>query len=360
MSTSNAAGTKNVSVGLLCHDFRRDSGRGVDRYSFYLGTNLARYVDPRVVQVGKIRRYPKDWLTKVWRYPFATRKIDADVYHATSYLDGFVGVFAKRRPLITTIHDLLPLKSSDKDYQPTRSPIKDYYETICLKVSSQSDLIITPFRAYIDDIVSELNYPRERIRQVYYGVDHECFEPGDMEKPEGRRLLYVGGINQEKGIFDLVAAFRNLEKSLDGLTLTIGGRGPHLQKLKQKLINENLSHSVKLLGFVEEIDLPQLYRSADLVVIPSKTGFALMSLESMSCGTPALVCDTPDNREIFGDKLRCRTGDPSQLEKKIFEILSVEGRAKYLSDLSIRTAEKYSWKRMAKETSSVYLELVGK
>lgn len=350
---------KRACVGFLCHDFRPDSGRGVDRYSYYLGMNLPKFVNVDLVQVGKIRKYPKDWLLKVWRYPFALRKTRADLFHATSYLDASMAVLTKRRPLITTIHDLLPLKSSEKYYHPTRSPIKDYYESSCIKVSNRSSLIITPFKAYIDDIVLALKYPRNRIRQIYYGVDHELFRPHLGDKLSTRKLLYVGGINQEKGIFNLVEAFLKLRKSLESITLIIGGRGPHEEKLRRTLGEERLLKCVSLLGFVKESDLPRLYRSADLSVIPAKTGFTLMSLESMSCGTPALVCDTPDNREIItNESLRCKVGDSEELEKKIFDIVSVDKRVVDLSRDAISTAGSYSWQRMARETNSVYEDVM--
>ena len=361
VSNAQRSLSKHATVGLLCHDFRPDSGRGVDRYSFYLGTNLTNFVNVRLVQVGKIKKYPKDWLTKVWRYPFTTMKTKADVFHATSYLDGSVAALTKRRPLVTTIHDLLPLKISEKDYHPTRSPVKDFYESSCIRVSTGSDVIITPFKVYIDDIVVALNYPRDRIRQVYYGVDHDFFQPQIGERKITRKLLYVGGLNQEKGIFDLVAAFRELRKSLDNVSLVIGGRGPHEDRLRHLLAEENLQDHVSLLGFVKEADLPELYRSVDLLIVPAKTGFSLMSLESMSCGTPTIVGDTPDNREVITDEqLRCPIGNYRELVNKIFNILSVDKKITDLSKDVIGLASKYSWRKMASETNSVYTELLKK
>jgi glycosyltransferase involved in cell wall biosynthesis len=358
VSRDSATQTTPISVGFLCHDFRKDSGRGIDRYSYYLGTNLRKYVDLHLVQVGKIKRYPKDWLARVWKYPLAARAINADVYHATSYLDGSVAIMAKRRPLVTTIHDLLPLKSSEKDYHPSRFPIKDGYESYCIKASMHSDLIITPFKSYVSDIVSDLNYPRDRIRQIYYGVDHDFFQPGDKDKDITRKILYVGGINKEKGIFDLVFVLQNLRRSLDNLTLVVGGRGPDLELLRRVVSEHNLTDCVKLLGFVQEVDLPQLYRSVDLLVVPAKTGFSLMSLEAMSCGTPALVGDTPDNREIIENNgLRCEIGNSEDLEGKVFDALSDEKSVMDLSAQAISVSSNYSWKRMATETNSVYMEL---
>lgn len=347
---------KLVTVGLLCHDFRPDSGRGVDRYSFYLGTNISRYVNLHLVQVGKIRRYPRDWIPKVWRYSLATRRTKADVFHATSYLDASNAVLTKRHPLVTTIHDLLPFKSSEKYYHPTRSPARDLYQATCLRTSSWSDLIITPFKAYVEDIVTELKFPPERIKQVYYGVDHDLFRPKILGERKGpKRILYLGGINQEKGIFELVFAFRELRKSFDNISLVIAGRGPHQSRLSRILDEMELANSVEMLGFVPEPSLPQIYKSADLVAIPSKTGFNLMSLEAMSCGTPALVGDTPDNREIVGDgRLRCMPGEHEQIASKIFDILSDESTLYRLSEYALSVAARYSWERMARETCTAY------
>jgi len=77
--------------------------------------------------------------------------------------------------------------------------------------------------------------------------------------------------------------------------------------------------------------MPFAYRASDLFIGASRTaeGFGLPSLEALACGLPALLSDTPGQREIGGDAAwYFRDGDPDSLAEALPNVLSESARAR--------------------------------
>ncbi len=65
------------------------------------------------------------------------------------------------------------------------------------------------------------------------------------------------------------------------------GSGPISNELKLRIAEYGLDKSIRLLGRVDDADLPLAYRAADLTVVPSQKleGFGMITLESLASGT---------------------------------------------------------------------------
>jgi glycosyltransferase involved in cell wall biosynthesis len=120
------------------------------------------------------------------------------------------------------------------------------------------------------------------------------FEPRDDQT---LRLLYVGKLEPRKGITGLVSAVRQLEtRWRDRLEILVAGTGPQAVELQQL---EHDGVRVKLLGHVAGAQMPEVYRSADLLVLPSlEDPWGFVVNEAMSVGTPALVSRFCGSREL--------------------------------------------------------------
>lgn len=102
-----------------------------------------------------------------------------------------------------------------------------------------------------------------------------------------RRLVPRTGIDV---LLDAWAAARSLPA---GSTLLVAGDGPEADALRRQLHRLAPEHRVELLGAVDETTLLDLYRAADVAVVPSVRleGFGLVALEALACGTPVVVTD---------------------------------------------------------------------
>ncbi|NJN85137.1 MAG: glycosyltransferase family 4 protein [Leptolyngbyaceae cyanobacterium SL_7_1] len=99
------------------------------------------------------------------------------------------------------------------------------------------------------------------------------------------RVLFVGRVNLRNGIPDLLTAFQRIDPCW--ASLTIAGR---LCLQPERL--QPFQNRVTFLGSVPSIHLPQLYRSADVLILPTiSDGFGTVISEAMATGLPVIATD---------------------------------------------------------------------
>ena len=110
-----------------------------------------------------------------------------------------------------------------------------------------------------------------------------------------------------------------------------------------------------MLGYVGEIDLPIIYKLADMFVYPSLyEGFGLPLLEAMASGCPVIgtVCTVAD--EIVGNAgLLVDTSDSIKLMDAMLFLSNGDNQKKY-GLKGIEQSNNFSWKKCAIETSNLY------
>lgn len=147
-------------------------------------------------------------------------------------------------------------------------------------------------RIFISDTVRhELLGPRSQLGELLFnGVDTTIFYPASKkrtssEKSASRRLLFVGRYVEKKGL----RVLRALAEARPDMSFFMAGDGP-IQPNSWGLPN------VHDLGPQKQADLAELYRSVDLLILPSVgEGYPLVIQEAMACGLPA-ICGTPTDR----------------------------------------------------------------
>jgi len=153
----------------------------------------------------------------------------------------------------------------------------------------------------VRDIVSILN-----------GVNRELFKP--MSKDAARSHLeqkygvnfrgYVIahiGLSPRKGTYTLVKALVMLKKMGAEFTALFVGRiePPSYRSYVEDIIRRN-NLNVKLFKWVPDDDLPYIYNSADVTVVPSYSeGSPLVIPESLACGTPVIATNVGGNPEYL-------------------------------------------------------------
>lgn len=123
------------------------------------------------------------------------------------------------------------------------------------------------------------------------------------EKPNGIRsryslagktvLLTLGRIvsrEREKGFDEVLDLLPQLRRDIPNLVYVIAGDGDYRPALEVKAKQLGVSDSVVFTGFVSEEEKPDLYRCADVFVMPSRgEGFGFVFLEAMACGVPVIA-----------------------------------------------------------------------
>lgn len=138
----------------------------------------------------------------------------------------------------------------------------------------------------------------EKISVIPFGIDLKQFSP--VEKKEKHIYLFVGRLSRThyfKGVELLLRAFKQVTEQDQDSELWIVGDGEERARY-EKLAAEKikLGRRVKFLGAVTDEELPNIYREASIVVLPSidtSETFGLVLLEAMASGVPVIASRLP-------------------------------------------------------------------
>jgi glycosyltransferase involved in cell wall biosynthesis len=268
--------------------------------------------------------------------------------------------------VVQTYHALGSVKRRYQGAQDTSPAQRIGYERI---LGRQVDQVIAQCSDELAELVA-LGVPRRSIRLVPSGVDATRFTPGGPAAlpPGTGRILSVGRLVERKGYADLVEALRLLP---DAEAVIVGGPpaaqlgdDPVAQHLRQLAQERGVADRVRLTGAVPREEMPQWYRSADLVACPAwYEPFGLTPLESMACGVPVVAYAVGGFVDTVVDGV---TGylvaprDYRALAKTLRELLADPVRRLEFGAAAVdRAAECYSWSRTADQLLAVYQRLAG-
>jgi len=136
----------------------------------------------------------------------------------------------------------------------------------------------------------------------------------------------------------------------------ICARNVFYEKFLIKIKKMGVTKSVNLVGFVPDEEISAIYQKAEAFVFPSLwEGFGLPGLEAMSLGLPVLAARASCLPEIYGEAaLYFNPYKTDDLAEKIKKIRVNKRLREELIKKGYEQVKKYSWKKTAKETLSVY------
>ncbi len=176
---------------------------------------------------------------------------------------------------------------------------------------------------------------REKLRQWGYKqpvlktstkVDDYLIEGFDINKKEqSPNILFLGRLEENKGIFETLRAFQLAQKKFPELTLTYAGNGPDKNKLME-IIKREMIYNVFLTGFVRNDEKIRTYLNAGVFILPSYTeGMPTTVLEAMSFGIPVISRPVGGIPDFFiNDKMGylIESKDPADFSDKIIDLFS--------------------------------------
>ncbi len=168
------------------------------------------------------------------------------------------------------------------------------------RVYSSARRLIALSSAFGDILHRDYGIPQERIRIVPGGVDIARFRPAGERSairtrlgwPTEKKIIFcIRRLVRRMGLENLLEAFAQVSTRHPDTQLVIAGRGPLMEELRARTTALGLDAKVRFTGFVADDALPDFYTAADFTMVPSESleGFGLVVLESLACGTPALV-----------------------------------------------------------------------
>lgn len=135
---------------------------------------------------------------------------------------------------------------------------------------------------------------------------------------EGRKvLLTVGRVSaaeRHKGHDRVIAALPDLLTRHPNLAYVIVGEGDGLPRLEVLARQHGVDHAVRFIGKVSDEELPDVYRLADVFVMPGNgEGFGIAYLEAMASGLPVVGSEADGSRDALRDGMLGPLADPDDL-----------------------------------------------
>jgi phosphatidylinositol alpha-1,6-mannosyltransferase len=150
---------------------------------------------------------------------------------------------------------------------------------------------------------------------------------GRQGPPREPTVLMVGRLastERYKGHDELIDAWPRVVAAVPSARLVIVGDGDDLPRLRRKVQDNCVTHSVRLTGFVTREALDEHYRQAALFALPSRgEGFGLVYLEAMAHGLPCLGSVHDAAREVIVDTVTGRLVDQSDADQLVDALVTL-------------------------------------
>jgi glycosyltransferase involved in cell wall biosynthesis len=139
--------------------------------------------------------------------------------------------------------------------------------------------------------------PPERLWFAPFSVDIERFSSGDRDTARSRLglmpgrvyLLFVGALSERKRPLLLFSALETLQRRGANVGLLVAGTGELEADMRHRIASSGL-RDVHLRGFVNQVELPDLYAAADIFVLPSRRdAHGMVVNEAMAAGLPVII-----------------------------------------------------------------------
>ncbi|MEN3540488.1 glycosyltransferase family 4 protein [Microbispora sp. ZYX-F-249] len=173
-------------------------------------------------------------------------------------------------------------------------------------------------------------------------------------------LLFVGRLERQKGIYQLLEAMPRIATAVPGLRLVIVGEGDHAG-VRRIVAESGLDGRVlDSGGWVDRRALLEYYEMADVCVFPSLfEPFGLVATEAMALAKPTIL-GHGFSRVFLGDRDRpavrfVRAAEPGDIARTVVEVMTDPDLRRALAERGERLIrERLSWARAADETLTVY------
>ncbi|MCX8181692.1 MAG: glycosyltransferase family 4 protein [Candidatus Methanomethyliaceae archaeon] len=235
-----------------------------------------------------------------------------------------------------------------------------------------SSYILFPYRQYInmaDRIIAVSNaaaafishFTDKNASVIPNGVDLEAFAPA-IKVFNGRNILFVGRFSYRKGVHLLLEVMRRIVDDVTEARLTIAGAGNSGGLLRGIIKALDLQNNVVVEENVSRARLIELYRLADVFLMPSIFGeaFGIVLLEAMASKTPVVAIRQGGIGEVIKDG---ETGflvnryDVRGMAEKTRALLQNPELSERISAKAFEEAHKHDWEKVVKKIEREYLSL---
>jgi glycosyltransferase involved in cell wall biosynthesis len=282
------------------------------------------------------------------------RELAADVVHyqwlTVPALDAHL--LPASRPRVMTAHYILPPRPSRREASRARG------------LFGRMDAVVAHSEHGAARLRDEVGVDPERVRVIPHGafdyltrLPEEKPLPPELEGAEGPVILFFGLLRPYKGLDTLLTAFRDLEAA----ELWIVGN-PRMEIAPLRRLADEAPGRVRFLTrFVEDAEIPAIFRRADLIVLPYRDAeHSGVLYTGLAFAKPLVLSAVGGFPEVAatGAARLVRPEDPADLALALNDLVGDPAARERLSQAASAAASgPYSWDAIAAQTLSLYRDL---
>jgi glycosyltransferase involved in cell wall biosynthesis len=350
---------------------------GVEVYPLYYNANSIRELAKKgmLLLFSEKRRHERKIKLLINYLMKHVPKNDFDIAHAHDVLS-MLAIAKTPQKKVLTLHGYFARENIE--FIRNESERSEVYPLL-LKIEEEgmknTDHVITVDQRLKDYVISEFNYPEEKVTVMHNAVDTDSFRP--ISKEEQMKLKQEAGFSQKdfvvlvprrlvekNGVIYAVRTMKHLESR--DVKMIIAGDGPERTKI---LKEANGDHRIRFVGTISHDKIALYYMMADALLIPSITihgiqeASSLAMLEGMACGKTVICSSIGGMREIIQhmkNGLLTKEKEPTEIAKAIETVVTNRTLANEIgNEARSSVMRRHSYVAHAKKVFNIYRKVLG-
>ena len=311
------------------------------------------------------------WISLAWSFASKLATLQqSTAFDLVHFTDARESVFCRWNcPAVGDVHDSYAAEARTPAYY------RRYYDDWLTRWAYYCFVRFCEARAYprLDALIANSRYTAEKIAAQYAiapGHLHVCYKTIQQDRwaralqlraqqaPHPRRVLFVGGNMQRKGLPVLIQAVAWARDAIPDLELWVVGSDKAIGAMKDLCQAVDMDQQVHFWGWKDQEELVDLYAQCDVLVMPSLTeGFGLVFLEAMATGMPIIGSQASGIAEVVEqgrNGILVSPGDASELADALRRLLTDMELYANLKRAGLETATRFDLPSMMSCTTAVY------
>ena len=303
-------------------------------------------------------------LWEQWALPRAAKKYGVEILHCTSN----TAPIWCNIPLVLTLHDIIFLEPRDKQNHSLYQNMGWLYRRLDVpRILNKCRRIITVSNFEMENIISKLGIPRERLAMIYNGYNN-WFKPIEDTSHVTQKYIadegyffFLGNTDPKKNTErTLVAYSKYLQQSdVKRKLLMADLDAEYMNGIIQRNHIENIKEHILMPGYIVNSDLPYIYNGAFAFLYTSlRESFGIPLLEAMACGTPVITSNTSSMPEIAGhNAILVNPESSDEIAEMMLQLERDEDFYEKQKAIGLERAKLFSWRKTAEQLLALYQEV---
>lgn len=344
------SGTRNYARGLI------KSLSKIDKINDYFVFVSEKVVIPKQKNFHLVMLPDSPILKRQLLLPLCVFITKIDIFH---YLDPQGSLFLKHSKIITTVHDA--------DLKPTYYKSKLYFDRI------YSEIIRKIAFAHTNTFIANSHFVKQELIKSKYFIkkatsikvipisQNDIFIKENNTKIPKPYFMCMGDLFPRKNLITILKAYSEMPPEFKNkYDLKIVTSRKNISN-KYKMIAKKYSiyKNVQTYTLVSDVELKRMYQQATCFLYPSLyEGFGIPILEAMACGCPVITSNFGAMKEIAGGAASLvNPRSIIEIKNALKRISSDKIYADLLSKKGEIRAKKFSWKKTASKTLTLYKKI---